>query len=218
MVQAHVHTPLTEELMAQINAVLGFADWQQFLDPDDGDMVRQERACLAYIGPDPDLQGAYLSCRSNMYGFQSKYHWQGSTKDQRFNPYQELGRESWGAYCTSINVSPTKTPTQIARELERRLLPHFLPAYRTAQQQYRQHCARVDADNAVATELGTLLGVKPRLKEHGRSDEATLYIPSGPTLRIAYGSVRIEHFSMTPAQAKELVTLFQSWQTQAQAA
>jgi hypothetical protein len=218
MVQAHVHTPITQEFMTQITAVLGFADWQLLHDPDDGDMVRHEKACLAYIGPDPDLQGAYLSCRSDLYGHQGKYHWQGSTKDQRFNPYQELSRETWDAYCTSINVAPTKTPAQIARELERRLLPQFLPAYRTAQQQYRTHCARVEADNALATDLGALLGVTPRLKEQGRSDEATLHIPSGPTLRISSGSVRIEHFSMTPAQAKELVALVQQWQQTRQAA
>ena len=216
-------TPSVTITMAQAEAiarVLGPA-WEAYEDPRfTSEHARQTRATLQYVGPDTDLQGAYIYC-SCPYWSGGKWHWAGQAHGPDGASFADTLREPFrSGLNTSIHCSPIKPLQQVAKDIQRRFLTPYLPAYRAALQLWRTRQEQRAADNAVAQELAAVFRVRPHaLREHGR-DEATIFPGHGSPvsqLRIAYGTVRVEHCTMTPTQARQFAALVRTWQTTEQA-
>ena len=134
-------------------------------------------------------------------------------------PYD--ARKAWPG--GSINISASKAPLRVAKELSSRLLSHYLPAYRLAMVALQAETAQHTADNALALELGALLGKAPsqitltgRARNGTHSDHAWLYCPEGTvlamrTLSVQRGRVEFERLSLTPQQAREFLALVAQW-------
>ena len=216
-------TPSVTITLAQADAIahlLG-ADWEAYEDPRfASDYARHQRATLRYVGPDADLQGAYIYCTCP-YWSGGKWHWAGQAHGPDGASFADILREPFrSGLNTSINCSPTKPLPHVAKDIQRRLLTPYLPAYRAALQLWRTRQEQRMQDNALAQDLAGLLGVAVHhLREHGR-DEATIYGGQGSPLyqlRISHSHVWVEHMTLTPGQARQFVVLARQWQTTEQA-
>jgi hypothetical protein len=186
-------------------------------EPDSYDHAR--RATLDYTGPDPLLRGARLYLHAGSYGHQGKLHCSGSLHVQQGTESLYLGnylsRDERNAMATSINVSLTKSPAQMAKDLQRRLLPSYLQGFAHGRQALTAQADKQASQHAVASALAALMPGADLRPAARLGDESTIYRPGCPTLRVAAGYVRAEHISMSHAQARLLVALLASsaWQT-----
>ena len=208
--------------MAQADVIarcLGPA-WEAYADPRfASEQARHQRATLRYVGPDADLQGASISCTCP-YWSGGKWHWAGQAHGPDGASFADALREPFrSGLNTSIHCSPTKPLQHVAKDIQRRLLTPYLPAYREALRLWRTRQEQCTADNALAQELAAVFRVTPHaLRAHGR-DEATIFPGHGSPvyqLRIAHGTVRVEHFTMNPTQVRQFAALVRTWQTTGQ--
>ena len=195
---------------------------------DDGE--NQDHIIFRYIGEDSLLQGAHVDGWIAHYGRQQqKIEWRCSmhapagVAGQRdlvdLLPYN--ARKAWPG--SGINISASKLPIRVAKELSSRLLSYYLPAYRLAMQALQAETVQHAADNALALELGPLLGKSPAqitLTGQARNgmhyDYAWMYCPEGTALAmrrlsVQHGRVEFERLSLTPQQAREFLALVARW-------
>ena len=128
------NSPITQTQALDITSCLG-PDWAvTSAEPNHP----QGRADIAYIGADPDLQGATLICLSDCAWTRTAWEWYGYTTDRGLTPHTALSHDDYWMYDLAEIFTPhTHTPEQMASALTHRLLPTFLPAYRKAIQHRR---------------------------------------------------------------------------------
>jgi hypothetical protein len=188
-------TPITLEAVQTIAMHLG-PDWTA---RDRGAWgVENARFLLDYAGSDTTLEGLTIAASSGGWNYNGQWRFVAQT-----------------AGHASMNVSPHKTPAQLAKELERRVLAKAREAYRAKRAKDQTAQNQRAADNALAEELHA--GYRGRYAVTRKTDtnhEAVVWGAEGsPTLRVNYGSVRVEYFTMTPDQARQFVALVHSWHT-----
>ncbi len=197
---------------------------------DDGES--KDRITFRYTGEDALLQGAQVSAWFGGYHSrqqQGKIEWLCSmhaptgVAGQRYLvdllPYD--ARKAWPG--SGINISASKLPLRVARELSSRLLSYYLPAYRLAMEALQAEAAQYAADDALALELGALLGKEPsqitltgQARNGAHYDHAWMYCPEGTALAmwkmsVQRGRVGFEQMWLTPQQAREFLALVAQW-------
>ena len=221
---AQTPTSISDQDAATIAAHLTPGEWVRAHD--DGES--RDRITLRYIGEDALLQGAAI------YGWlgyrqQDKIEWlcsmhaptgvAGQQSLVDLLPYD--ARKAWPG--SGINISTSKLPLRVAKELSSRLLSYYLPAYRLAMEALQAAAAQYAADDALALELGALLGKEPSkitltgLARNGMTcNHAWMYCPEGTALAmrklsVERGKVELERLSLTPQQAREFLALVAQW-------
>ena len=181
---------------------------------------------VRYIGEDSLLQGARVDGWLSKQGkieWRCSMHAPAGVAGQRYLvdllPYD--ARKAWPG--SGINISTSKLPLRVAKELSSRLLSYYLPAYRLAMEALQAAAAQYAADDALALELGALLGKEPSkitltgLARNGMTcNHAWMYCPEGTALAmrklsVERGKVELERLSLTPQQAREFLALVAQW-------
>lgn len=216
-------TRISDQDAATIAAHLTPGSWvraQNDGEPSDPITVR-------YTGEDTLLQGArvdgWLISKQGKIEWRCSMHAPAGVAGLRdlvnLLPYD--ARKAWPG--NGINISASKPPLQVAKELSSRLLSYYLPAYRLAMEALQVEATQHAADNALALELGALLGKQPAqitLAGPARTgmtyDHAWMYCPEGTVLAmrklsVERGKVELERLRLTPQQAREFLALVAQW-------
>lgn len=174
---------------------------------------------LVYTGPDPLLADATLDLHAFMGPHNGILHCDGGAQVQHGEQSVTVGRyldpADRDALNTSINVSLSKAPTQIAKDITRRLLPAYTRAFRQGRLMLAHRTTLLANRQDLATKLADL-APGARLRQAQRLDEESiLRLHDGPDLRISSTYVCTSGtFSMSPAQAALFLALVASpeWQ------
>jgi hypothetical protein len=186
--------PITWRAVQEVATHLG-PDWIARVCPDDGWGTEKHRVVLAYEGADVTLEGLTITASSGGWHYNGQWRFAASIAGIR------------------MNVSPKKTPAQLARELERRVLAEAREAYRAKRAKDQALTERVRATNDLAAQLQAMMGqggvLKPRTQD---SAEAVIWGQGGlPTLHVSAEHVSIAHLTLTPAQARQFVAMAVTW-------
>ena len=198
-------------------------DWQSTIDehnPQDytpRDNGHARYVMLAYVGSDPDLQGAYLQghldTRKNTVAWRCNMHARHEDGGSRYlvNTLPYAQRETW---ISTVNIALSKSPERVARELTTRLLYHYLPGYRHAMQVLRAEARQKEEDEALARELAEILGCKVERRCTGsRHNPPALYSGKLWGASVEHGALQVHSgFSLNPTQAKQFCRLIAEWQ------
>jgi hypothetical protein len=188
--------PITWRAVQEVATHLG-PDWIARVCTDDAWGTEKHRVVLAYEGSDVTLEGLTIEASSGGWRYNGQWRFTACIAG------------------ISMNVSPHKTPAQLAKELERRVLAEARETYRAKRAKDQAAQEQRAADNALAEELHA--GYRGRYAVTRKTDtnhEAVVWGAEGsPTLRVNSGSVRVEYFTMTPDQARQFVALVHSWHT-----
>lgn len=167
---------------------------------------------LAYTGTEPLRQGARLFLAADRYGHKGMLQCTGHahTWDGTEHHYvgNFLSREDKAGLSIEINISLSKSVEQMARDLQRRLIPAYLASYELGMQALREAKTRQAQKQAMAEALCALLP-DGKLRGGTRLGEEITIWAKGPTWRVS-SDVRVEHLSMTFAQASMLAELITS--------
>ena len=211
---------MSDQDAATIAAYLAPGPWGTVQDIDSS----KDHIALRYTGEEGFWRGARVDGWGNVstgkIEWRCSMHAPAGVAGQRYLvdllPYD--ARKAWPG--GSINISASKPPIRVAKELSSRLLSYYLPAYRLAIEAMQAEATQHAADNALALELGALLGKSPAqitLARNGMSyDHAWLYCPEGTALAmrkmsVQRGRVEFERLSLTPQQAREFLALVAQW-------
>jgi len=184
------------------------------LEPAPESYEQGSRMTFAYRGPEPLRQGAGLYLHYDTYGHKNQLHCAGKTSlwdgTEHHTLSNHLSQKQRDMLHTSINLSATKSPDQMAKDITRRLLPLYLEAYELARAELCTRREKHRAQRALAEDLAALL---PHARVSGGeqlSQESHIYMQSGPTWRISHYSISLEHFGLNERRARLVAALLAS--------